>query len=270
MKMKLFLIASILYVPALWAVDGVSEINQASVEASGGFPFEITQSGSYKLTGNLRVDDADTTAIWVRTNYVTVDLNGFSILGPVECSSVGCSESGTGVWALFEPPQPNDTGVMQCTIDSLPFGYTGVEVRNGVISGMGGNGIGPIARGRVESVRVLSNGGHGIEAVGSVVTGCVVAGNGLEGIAVSNSLIERNVVSSDNNRTAIRAFSSAVIGNAVGAGDFSPDEGAVALAIIGGGYGTNNLGGGVVGNIEGRLGCNVVNNTTICLPQEPN
>ena len=186
MKMKLFLIASILYVPALWAVDGVSEINQASVEASGGFPFEITQSGSYKLTGNLRVDDADTTAIWVRTNYVTVDLNGFSILGPVECSSVGCSESGTGtgVWALPELPQPNDNGVMQCTIDSLPFGYTGVEVRNGVISGMGGNGIGPIARGRVESVRVLSNGGHGIEAVGSVVTGCV-----LEGIAGMDSLI---------------------------------------------------------------------------------
>ena len=40
------------------AADGVIEINQASVKAAGGFPFVISQPGSYRLTGNLDVTDA--------------------------------------------------------------------------------------------------------------------------------------------------------------------------------------------------------------------
>ena len=49
------------------AVDGVVEINQAKALAGGvtagdtaGFPATISQSGSYRLTGNLTVPDADT------------------------------------------------------------------------------------------------------------------------------------------------------------------------------------------------------------------
>ena len=53
------------------AVDGVIEINQARALAGGvtpgdaaGFPVTITASGSYRLTGNLTVDE-NTTAISV-------------------------------------------------------------------------------------------------------------------------------------------------------------------------------------------------------------
>ena len=70
----------------LQAADGVTEINQALIEASGGFPYEITQPGSYLLTGNLTVPDADTTAIRVEATDVTLDLNGFAIIGPVQCA----------------------------------------------------------------------------------------------------------------------------------------------------------------------------------------
>ncbi len=50
------------------AVDGVLEINQTIVMAAGGFPYSITQPGSYILTGNLAVSAAGTNAInvWPR------------------------------------------------------------------------------------------------------------------------------------------------------------------------------------------------------------
>ena len=55
MKKKLVIFAFVLCVPALWAADGVIEINQVTVEANGGFPYVISEPGSYILTGNLWV-----------------------------------------------------------------------------------------------------------------------------------------------------------------------------------------------------------------------
>ena len=101
LKTWFVVICLLLGAAAAQAADGVIEINQASIESAGGFPLEITESGSYRLTGNLTVDDVNTTAIWVRTAYVTVDLNGFSIRGPVECEfGETCDQAGTGagVW----------------------------------------------------------------------------------------------------------------------------------------------------------------------------
>ncbi len=147
------------------AADGVIGINQASVEAAGGFPFEITRSGSYILTGNLEVDDVNTTAIWVQAPYVTLDLNGFSIRGPVTCEPGGvCDQAGlgVGVWAAFETPETPPFAPEPCNVEALG-GPPGVEIRNGVISGMGGAGIGGLFEGRVEAVRVIANGCNGIE-----------------------------------------------------------------------------------------------------------
>ena len=69
------------------AADGVIEINQAIVEANGSFPDVISEPGSYMLAGNLTVPDEDTTAIEVQADHVTVDLNGFAIIGPVQCTA---------------------------------------------------------------------------------------------------------------------------------------------------------------------------------------
>ena len=55
--------------------------------ASGGFPYKIANPGSYRSSGNLVVKAADTTAINIDASNVTIDLNGFSIMGPG--SSVG-------------------------------------------------------------------------------------------------------------------------------------------------------------------------------------
>ena len=75
-----------------FAADGVVEINQARAVAGGvtvfdnpGFPVTLGRPGSYMLTGNLVIDDADTTAIEIITSNVNLDLNGFTIDGPVDC-----------------------------------------------------------------------------------------------------------------------------------------------------------------------------------------
>jgi len=49
-------------------------------------PIVISKSGSYKLRSNIVVPDANTTAIEIRADNVTLDLGGFSILGPTSCT----------------------------------------------------------------------------------------------------------------------------------------------------------------------------------------
>ena len=94
--------------PAL-AVDGVIEINQAAALAGGitpcdapGFPVTISQPGSYRLTSNLIVPDAATNGIQITANDVTLDLNGFSIIGPNTCTPnpVRCTFSGGGIGVM--------------------------------------------------------------------------------------------------------------------------------------------------------------------------
>jgi hypothetical protein len=88
------------------AVDGTKLISQNSALLGNvtpadapGFPVTISMPGSYVLSSNLTVD-AFTTAIEIAASHVTLDLNGFAILGPVDCSGgfpcAGAPESGGG------------------------------------------------------------------------------------------------------------------------------------------------------------------------------
>lgn len=61
-----------------FAVDGVTLLNQSTVVAAGGFPYTISQPGSYKLAGNLLVDGGKN-GIVITSSNVTLDLNGFTI-----------------------------------------------------------------------------------------------------------------------------------------------------------------------------------------------
>src|ERR1700704_150875 len=77
---------------SLYAVDGVVLIDQNRALAGNvtpgdapGFPVTISQPGSYRLSGNLTVPDINTTAIEITAENVTLDLNGFSIVGPFVC-----------------------------------------------------------------------------------------------------------------------------------------------------------------------------------------
>src|SRR5256885_13905531 len=89
----------------MYAVDGAVLINQSAALAGNvtpgdtpGFPVTISVSGSYKLSGNLTVPDANTSAIQISADHVTIDLNGFSIIGPVVCTGfpITCTPHGSG------------------------------------------------------------------------------------------------------------------------------------------------------------------------------
>jgi hypothetical protein len=179
-----------------WAGEGVIEINQASVLAGGGFPFTITQSGRYVLTGDLVVPDVNTSGIVITGKSVTFDLGGFGIRGPVTCSGDGttrgqntaCSASGSGVGITVN-------------------GGTAV-LRNGFVRGMGSAGLsidGSLST-IIERVVVEENAGDGINLHEGRVVDSAIRFNGGGGVEYcdcgggGNNQIEHNVV--ERNRGA--------------------------------------------------------------------
>src|SRR5271170_7097769 len=140
------------------AVDGTVEINQAKVTAAGGFPYAIATGGSYRLTGNLTVASGSADAIDVSVDNVTIDLNGFSIVGP------GASSVKTGI---------NASSV------------AGTTVENGTVTGFAGSlgtGVNAGTNSIVRNVHADSN-FYGISAGSdSLVQGCTANNSGDVGI----------------------------------------------------------------------------------------
>ena len=170
--------------PAL-AVDGVIEINQARALAGGitagdspGFPVTISVPGSYRLTSHLDVTGSpapeNRSAIQIAASFVSIDLNGFSLVGPTVCSGspvTSCSPSGTG------------SGIQA-------FSANFVRIVEGIVRGFGGTGI-VIGNGTIERVQAYGNGGSGIHlSFGGSVSDSAALGNGEFGITGFGVLVD--------------------------------------------------------------------------------
>jgi len=129
----LFCAAVLTLASSALAADGLVPINQ-NTSTSGlpgcphaGFPIIICQPGSYHLTGNLTIPDANTDGIDITSDDVTLGLDGFTIAGPVTCTlasyPLACSAGGNGI------------GI------NAPNTVRNVAIRNGTIRGMGNGGI---------------------------------------------------------------------------------------------------------------------------------
>jgi hypothetical protein len=188
----------------IYAVDGVVLINQSNALAGNvtpgdapGFPVTISAPGSYRLSGNLTVPDANTTAIEITAanNDVNIDLNGFSIIGPVSCRGT-CSPSGSG---------DGIRGLIPLAGQAI----SRLSVFNGSIQGMGHDGINLASTASVEKVRVTSNGSNGIElpAFETFVYSCGAVGNGANGIIAGNV---RDSVASGNAADGIQTGRTAI------------------------------------------------------------
>jgi parallel beta-helix repeat protein len=124
-------------------------------------PYTISEPGSYHLDQNMTHSSRYTDAIEVNADDVTIDLMGHSLIGR-------SSTSGTSNGIYMN-------------------GRKNVEIRNGTVTKFGNNGIweedtGDTASGhRVIGVRVVSNGGSGIDLNGAdhTVKDCTASGNGL-------------------------------------------------------------------------------------------
>jgi hypothetical protein len=189
----------VLATPAV-ATDGVLEINQTCALETGCFPGDLPglpitidrdQPASYRLTSSLTNGDPNLSAIEIRDEHVTLDLNGFSINGPTTCSGspLDCENSGSG------------SGI------TTDMERIGISVRNGVLRGNGGNGLSLGNDARVEGVLAVSNGASGIEVrQGSLVKDCRAVRNGASGIVIGAESVASQLVASDNGTTGITSF----------------------------------------------------------------
>lgn len=261
MKKLLFLL---LFFPmASFAVDGVYEINQLCV-ATGcfpgdnpGFPVTLANPGSYRLTSNLDVRALSTpenrTALAITASLVSLDLNNFSILGPVSCTGTpvtSCTPSGGSGSGIILSTTINEVRISNGTIRGM--GSAGIFcneaciVRGMTLTENGGNGFGHNNRAAVIEGNVIRrNGGNGIFANGQIVNN-IVQGNGGVGIFSnpSSRIVGNQVLSNGGN--GIRIPSGLVLDNIISLnGGVGIDFASIS------GYGRNVISGNAGGAMSG-------------------
>lgn len=211
MRSVIVLLLILATAPAVWAGEGKLEINQTCAVETGcfpgdspGFPVTLTASAissSFVLTSDLDVAAANVDGVRFVADDLTLDLNGFTISGPVACTGTGSAVS-CGAGSRF--------GISASSSERS-------TVKNGVVTGFGGGGVSMGNMAHVEAVIAWGNGGIGIGANGlvtirnskayanagagiqtsGVIEGSVTWGNALSGLFSSGlsvaSVVRRNV-----------------------------------------------------------------------------
>ena len=178
------------------AGDGRIEINQASVDAAGGFPYYLSQPGSYVLTSDLVVPNAALTGLVISAPSFTLDLNGFAIRGPVTCDRSSSYTASTTTCSA--------TGA-----DGISIGDVRGTIRNGRVSNVGGRCLAQqsnYAGGLVIEDMVFSECGEGgVRLYVAVLRRSVVAENGGPGVddcycggAGMSTIVEDNAITFNN------------------------------------------------------------------------
>lgn len=242
---KATIIFAALLTPCTFAIDGQVLINQSTVTAAGGFPYIIAKPGSYKLSGNLQPPDQNTSAILISSDHVTLDLNGFSILGTADCSGgvSPCANSGFG------------TGI------ATGGRVLDVTIHNGTIQGMGASGIQVTGDSiLVEYMHVRSNGRNGIvlsrldqPQFNAIVQHNNVQENGLSGIIAGGGRIVNNVVTNNFvDGIEIEQALGPTLPTGTVFGNVVTNNGRYGLFLSGSvNYIGNSMSGNVTGNVTG-------------------
>jgi hypothetical protein len=226
-------------------------------------PFTIDSPGSYVFSGNLVFTGTTGDAITINSSDVTVDFNGYSLIGP---------------------------GIAVCTCHGIAMGnYKNVVIRNGTVKLFGGHGIcnslSTSSGYRISKMRVHSNGLSGVYLEGNnhTVTQSTVyengsAGSGGFGVKLpgtgnnvtrskvyenigggintgSASKVNRNTVNS-NTGTGIQGVS----GNNYSRNTVYGNTGSGMSAGSGNNFSHNNVYSNTGSGITGGSGCNYVNN----------
>ncbi len=128
----------------------------------GTYKHGITQSGSYYLTADVVSTVAGEIGILVSADNVTIDLNGFAMIGAGGAGGAGIA---------------------------LNAAHTNLAVRNGTIRGWGGDGIDATSasNSQFQSLRLYGNAGGGLRSgAAAIVTGCNASQNGGDGFNIGN------------------------------------------------------------------------------------
>jgi hypothetical protein len=232
--------AATLLVPA-FAADGTTLINQSTVMAGGGFPYHITQSGSYRLSGNLVATGG---AMIISAANVTVDMNGFTISCASNCANLGVSSTATGTTLM----NGSVTGFAGGTAINFTTSASKVDHVNASGSGTGIQSGGDL----IVTYCNVSNNTYGVVVQASNLTllSSAVSANAQDGVDVFSGLINGNTISGNGSGGtnirggillwggAVNIINNSITGNAVfGIAKESPGSSATA------GYGLNTFGG---------------------------
>lgn len=192
------------------ATNGVIEVNQARALAGGvtagdtpGFPVTISTAGSFRLTSNLDVSALPNahslSVILISAADVTIDLNGFSIIGPVTCTGSGPTLACTNSITAFGSGIVGNGG--------------GTTIKNGKIRGMNLYGITLVgADNRIENVDVSSSGNAGIRIAGGVVSYTIASRNRGGGLVAAGNVSMHNSAAHENSSAG---FSCSAPGNGI-------------------------------------------------------
>jgi parallel beta-helix repeat protein len=145
-------------------VEARTIVNAANTPGDATNQFIITAPGSYYLTGNI-TGVSGKHGISINADNVTVDLNGFALVG-----------AGSG---LFD-------GI------HVPATRTNLCIRNGTIRNWGNNGIdlSNSNNNQIERLRVSNNGGNGMAVgPGSTVIACTAAANTAAGFFIGDGAV---------------------------------------------------------------------------------
>jgi hypothetical protein len=161
------------------AQSAVKRINQLRALAGGitpgdtpGFPVTISQPGSYRLTSNLILPaTTGTVGILVTAQSVTIDLDGFAVIGPRVCPD--------DMTALCPP------SIEDATYIGIQAGDN-VTIMNGTVRGTGGTGISVGSHARIEGVNIIWNSIFGVLAGrGTALNDNLIAQNG-QGVLIGD------------------------------------------------------------------------------------
>ncbi len=187
------------------ATSALAGSGPTKLKQPNSFPIVISKPGSYVLVSNITVPDANTTAISITADNVTLDLGGFSIMGPVACS---------GTPTTCSPANGSGSGISGSS-------QMGLAVRNGTVRGMGNDGVLLGDQARVESVTATSNGANGINIGNNIAgtvtnsTGSVNGDNGILATTVTGCEADQN---SADGIIALTVSNSSAYGNGGGVG----------------------------------------------------
>ncbi len=173
--MKKIILLGLLLTNFVQATNGVFAINDVCAALgcfpgdTAGYPVTITNSGSYQLTSNLVSASTTTNVIELNTNNLSVDLNGFAILGPRTC---------TGNNATLSCSNP---GMTAQGIGTDGTGRLNITIKNGVVKGF--------------ETGVAFNGAGRNIAISNITAEANDYGISLNGTGIiSNCIANRNVV----------------------------------------------------------------------------
>ena len=190
-----------------------------------GFPVTLSIPGSYKLTGNLVVPGG-MTGIEITASGVTLDLNGFSVSGPLTCTrndvtfDVTCTGT-PGVNGIAMMGGGNTVRNGRVRGFSTGIYYAGGDQIDGILVEQNGSGMGgPTydgARTQIRNSRAQFNSSTGISLSDATAQGCTAGGNGGAGFSGTRSVVLDSV--SFRNKTLGFQGNTFAIGRSVAQGN---------------------------------------------------